>query len=70
MVTIEIEPQGGDLVREVKRAIEILRQAGVAARRRSRSLEHKGLIQVADADAERALGLLSGSNFRAATRPS
>jgi hypothetical protein len=72
MAIIEIEPLGddADVAPETKRAIEVLRQAKIKARRRTRSLERQGLIQVADADAERALDVLLAANIRAAVRPS
>jgi len=72
MTTIEIErPRGNaDVAAATKKAIEILRQAGIKARRRVRSLMMKGLIQVPDADAERALNLLVAASIRASIRPS
>jgi len=72
MTTIEIEPQGRDanIADEVQRALEVLRGAHITARRRVRSLEMRGLIQVPDADAERAVSLLLAANIRAAIRPS
>jgi hypothetical protein len=72
MTTIEIEPHRRDaeVVAEVQRALEVLRQGGIRARPRVRSLEMKGLIQVPDADAERAVGLLLAANMHAAIRPS
>jgi hypothetical protein len=72
MTTIEIEPPHGsaDVAATTKKAIEILRQAGIEARRRVRSLEIKGLIRVADADAERTLNLLAAANIRVFIRPS
>ena len=72
MTTIGIEsPHGNaDAAAATKKAIEILRQADIKARRRVRSLMMKGLIQVPDADAERALNLLAAANIRASIRPS
>jgi hypothetical protein len=72
MTTIEIEPErrDADVAGEVQRALEVLRRACIKARRRVRLLEMKGLIQVVDADAERAVNQLLGGNFRAAIRPS
>ncbi len=72
MTTIEIEPQrrDADVASEVQMALEVLRQASIKARRRTKSLEMKGLIQVPDADADRAVNLLLAANIRAAIRPS
>jgi muramoyltetrapeptide carboxypeptidase LdcA involved in peptidoglycan recycling len=72
MTTIEIECASGsaDISAATKKAIEVLRQAGIKTRQRSRSLEKKGLVQVPDADAERALNLLAAANIRASVRPS
>ena len=72
MTTIEIEPQrrDADLAAEVQIALEVLRGAHIKARRRVRSLEMMGLIQVLDADAERAVTLLLAANLRVAIRPS
>jgi hypothetical protein len=72
MTTIEIEPhrRDADVVAEVQRALEVLRHARIRARRRVRSLEMKGLVQVPDADADRAVSLLLAANIRAAIRPS
>ena len=72
MTTIEIEPQrrDADFTAEVQRALEVLRGAHIRARRRVRSLEMVGLIQVPDADAERAVSLLLAVNMRVAIRPS
>jgi hypothetical protein len=72
MTTIEIEPRrrDADVAGEVQRALEVLRQVGIRARRRVRPLEMKGLIQVPDADAEHAVTFLLAANIRAAIRPS
>jgi hypothetical protein len=72
MTTIEIEPQhrGTDVAAEIQKALGILRKARIKARRRVRSLEMMGLIQVPDAEAERAVTLLLASNMRVAIRPS
>jgi len=72
MTTIEIEPQrrDADVAAELQRALVALRKARIKARRRVRSLEMMGLIQVPDADAERAVSLLLAANIRAAIRPS
>ncbi len=72
MTTIEIElrRRDADVAAEVQRALEVLRRARIRARRRVRSLEMKGLIQVPDADAERAVSLLLAANIRVAIRPS
>jgi hypothetical protein len=72
MTTIEIEPhrRDADVVAEVQRSLEVLRQAGIRARRRVRSLQMKGLIQVPDVDAERTIKLLRAVDLRAAIRPS
>ena len=72
MTTIEIGPKrrDADVAAEVQRALEVLRRARIKARRRVRSLEMKGLIQVPDADAERAVNLLLAANVRVAIRPS
>jgi capsule polysaccharide export protein KpsE/RkpR len=72
MMTIEIEPQrrGADIATEVQRALGVLRKARIEARRRVRSLEMMGLIQVPDAAAERAVSLLVAANIRATIRPS
>jgi hypothetical protein len=64
-----IEPAGSDSGRELRSALEVLRGAQIKARQRSRSLQLKGLINVADDDAERALALLVASNIRASIRP-
>lgn len=71
MTTIEIEPPRGsaDVAATTKKAIEILRQADIKARRRVRSLEIKGLIRVPDADVERVLILLAAANIRVSVRP-
>jgi hypothetical protein len=72
MTTIEIECASGsaDFSAATKKATEVLRQSGIETRQRSRSLEKKGLAQVPDADAERALNLLAAANIRASVRPS
>ncbi len=72
MTTIEIEPQrrDADVAAELQRALVALRKARIKPRRRVRSLEMMGLIQVPDADAERAVSLLLAANIRAAIRPS
>ncbi len=72
MPTIEIDPRRRDMdvAAEVQRALEVLQQAGIRARPRVRSLEIKGLIQVPDADAERAVDLLRAGYMRVAIRPS
>jgi hypothetical protein len=70
LTTVEIDPQRSDVAAEVQRALEVLRRADIRARPRVRSLEMKGLIQVADPDAERAVNLLRAANMRAAVRPS
>jgi hypothetical protein len=72
MTTIEIEPlhRGADVTTDVQRALAVLRKAGIKVRRRVRSLEMMGLIQVPDADAGRAISLLVAANIRAAIRPS
>jgi len=68
MATIEIESPRGDV--GVRRALEVLRQANIQTRRRRRSLEIKGLVQVPDADAERAVNALLAANVLASIRPS
>ena len=72
MTTVEIEPRRRDMdvAAEVQRALEVLQHAGIRARARVRSLEIKGLIQVLDADAERAVDLLRARYMRVAIRPS
>ena len=72
MTTIEIDPRRRemDVAAEVQRALEVLQQAGMRARPRVKSLEIKGLIQVSDADAERAVDLLRARYMRVAIRPS
>jgi hypothetical protein len=72
MTTIEIDPRRRDMdvAAEVQRVLEVLQQAGIRARPRVRSLEIKGLIQVSDADAERAVDLLRARYMRVAIRPS
>jgi hypothetical protein len=72
MTIIEIEPQhrDTDVAAEVLRALKVLDRAGVRARRRVRSLETRGLVQVPDPDAERSIHLLRAKNMRAAIRPS
>jgi hypothetical protein len=72
MTAIEIDPRRRDMdvAAEVQRALEVLQQAGMRARPRVRSLEIKGLIQVPDADAERAVDLLRARYMRVAIRPS
>ena len=72
MAIIEIEPQrrDEDVATEMQRALGVLRKARIKARRRVRSLEMMGLIQVPDADSERAVALLLAANIRAAIRPS
>ena len=72
MTTIEIDSRRRDMdvAAEVQRALEVLQQAGIRARPRVRSLEIKGLIQVPDADAERAVDLLRARYMRVAIRPS
>jgi hypothetical protein len=71
MTIIEIEPQrrDADITAVVQAALAVLRQASIKARRRVRSPEMKGLIQVPDADAERAVDLLLAANMQAAIRP-
>jgi hypothetical protein len=65
MTTIEIESprDDADLGARVQKSLEVLRQA-------NRSLEIKGLVQVLDADAERAVNVLLAANIRASIRPS
>jgi hypothetical protein len=72
MTTIEIESRRRDMdvAAEVQRALEVLQQASIWARPRVRPLEIKGLIQVPDADAERAVDLLRARYMRVAIRPS
>jgi hypothetical protein len=72
MTTIEVDPavRGADVTSQAQTALKVLHQAGVRARRRVRSLATKALIQVADADAERAVQLLVAAQMRAAIRPS
>jgi|SRR5579862_1014618 len=70
MTTIEIYPREKDIAAEIQRALEVLRQIGVRARPRMRPLEITGLIQVPDADADRAIELLRSTLMRAAIRPS
>ena len=72
MTTIEIDPRRRDMdiAAEVQRALEVLQHVGIRARPRVRSLEIKGLIQVPDADAERAVDLLRARYMRVAIRPS
>jgi hypothetical protein len=66
MTTIEIDPRKMDVAAEVQRALEVLRQVGMRARPRVRPLEIKGLIQVPDEDAERAVDLLRSRYVRVA----
>jgi hypothetical protein len=68
MAMIEIESPRGDV--GVQTALGVLRQANIKARRRTRSLKISGLVQVPDADAERAVNLLIAANIRASIRPS
>jgi hypothetical protein len=72
MTTIEVDQtvRGADVMSQAQSALKVLHQAGVRARRRVRSLATKALIQVADADAERAVQLLVAAQMRAAIRPS
>jgi len=72
MTTIEIAPRRRymDVAADVRRALEVLQHAGIRARPRVRSLEMKGLIQVLDVDAERAVDLLRAAYTRVAIRPS
>jgi hypothetical protein len=72
MTTIEVDPtvRGADVISQAQGALKVLHQAGVSARRRVRSLATKALIQVADADAERAVQLLVAAQMRVAIRPS
>ena len=72
MTSIEVELRrgGADVFAATEKAIAILSEAGITARRRVRPLQIKGLIQVMDADTARALDLLLGANMRASLRPS
>jgi hypothetical protein len=69
-IEVELAPGSADVFAATQKAIAILGEAGITARRRVRSLQVKGLIQVMDADTERALDLLLGANIRASIRPS
>ena len=66
MVTIVIEPRGNEIW--LRAAFEILRDAGITARKRSRSMS-RSFVQVNDEDSERAMTLLAASNIRASIRP-
>jgi hypothetical protein len=59
-----------DVAAEVQRALEVLQHAGIRARPRVRSLEMKGLIQVLDVDAERAVTYYEPCICAWAIRPS
>jgi len=66
MITIFVQPFGADA--QVQKALDVLRKAGIKARKRSRALSHD-LVQVSDNDAQRALELLDASNFQTSVRP-
>jgi hypothetical protein len=72
MAMIEIEPprEDADVAGLVRKALEVLRQANIGARRRSRSLKTSGLVQVPDEDAEQAINVLLAAIIRASIRPS
>ena len=69
MAIIIIEPSEVDVSKDVQRALGILLSAGIKARRRSKSLQPKGLIEVSEPDAQQAIELLLGSDVRALLRP-
>ena len=66
MMTLIVQPFGAQA--QVQKALDVLRNAGIKARKRSRALAHD-LVQVSENDAERALELLDASNIRTSVRP-
>jgi hypothetical protein len=66
MASIEVElPRGGaDAFAATKKAVAILSEAGITARRRVRPLQIKGLIQVMDADTARSRGICVGGGIK------
>ena len=70
MGIIIIEPPRGDAGEELRRALDALKNAGIKARRRSRSLQSTTLLQVEDPAEDEALRVLQSANIRAMLRPS